>query len=201
MTTLELRFLGGVIIRQDGRPLVALKSQKGQALLCYLAVTGKAYSRSALAGLLWADVPEMNAQTNLRKTLNRLKPYLSDRLLATRSTLAFDRDAPHWLDVAEFEAHVSSRVDIDRLEKAIGLYQGDFLDGFYLPDAPLFDEWMLSQRVRLRGAVLRALHVVLTHFSAEGAFDTAVTYARRLLAIEPWDEEAHRDLMRLLAQP
>ena len=49
MTTLELRFLGGVVIRQDGWPLVALKSQKGQALLCYLAVTGKAHSRSALA--------------------------------------------------------------------------------------------------------------------------------------------------------
>ena len=200
MTTLELRFLGGFVIRQDGRPLVALKSQKGQALLCYLAVTGKAHSRSALAGLLWADVPEMNAQTNLRKTLNRLKPHLSDRLLATRSTLAFDRDAPHWLDVAEFEANVASRVEIDRLEKAITLYQGDFLDGFYLPDAPLFDEWMLAQRARLRGAVLRALHAVLSHFAAEEAFDTAITYARRLLTIEAWDEEAHRALMRLLAQ-
>ena len=200
MTTLELRFLGGVVIRQDGWPLVALKSQKGQALLCYLAVTGKAHSRSALAGLLWADVPEMNAQTNLRKTLNRLKPYLSDRLLATRSTLAFDRDASHWLDVAEFEANVAARVEIDRLEKAIALYQGDFMDGFYLPDAPLFDEWMLAQRARLRGSVLRALHAVLTYFSTEGAFDTAVTYARRLLAIEPWDEEAHRSLMRVLVQ-
>ena len=183
MTTLELRFLGGVVIRQDGWPLVALKSQKGQALLCYLAVTGKAHSRSALAGLLWADVPEMNAQTNLRKTLNRLKPYLSDRLLATRSTLAFDRDASHWLDVAEFEANVAARVEIDRLEKAIALYQGDFMDGFYLPDAPLFDEWMLAQRARLRGSVLRALHAVLTYFSTEGAFDTAVTYALSLIHI------------------
>jgi DNA-binding SARP family transcriptional activator len=57
MTSLELRFLGGLSIHQAGRPLTSLKSQKGQALLCYLALTGKAHARPVLAGLLWPEMP------------------------------------------------------------------------------------------------------------------------------------------------
>jgi non-specific serine/threonine protein kinase len=37
------------------------------------------------------------------------------------------------------------------------------------------------------------------HFAAQAELETAITYARQLLDIEPWREEAHRELMRLLA--
>lgn len=199
MTTLELRFLGGLTIHQDGRPLTALKSRKGQALLCYLAVTGRAYTRAALAGLLWPEMAEENALMNLRAVLNKLNDHLASHLAITRQSIAWNPAAAYWLDVAEFEAGLAVKGDTGRLQAAVALYQGDFLEGFDLDDAPQFDGWVLGQRARLREAALMALQHLVTHFAGDGDHEKAITYARQLLAIEPWLEEAHRDLMRLLA--
>jgi DNA-binding SARP family transcriptional activator len=199
IANLELRFLGGLHILLDDVPLTPTMSSKGKALLCYLSVTGKEHSRSALAGLLWTDIPETNARANLRKTLSRIKPHLGPHLTITRETIAFNPDAPHWLDVTDFEAGVKPGSDFIRLQEAVSLYQGDFLESFYLPDAPLFDEWVLSQRAWLRGAVLNGFQALVTHFTHEGEYETAISHARRLLNIEPWHEGAHRELMGLLA--
>src|SRR5687768_3004974 len=119
MDTLELRFLGGLTIQQDGLPLTALKSKKGQALLCYLAVTGQTQARSVLAGLLWPDVPEANALTNLRKVLSQLNQQLAPYLVITRQSIAFNQHASYWLDVAAFEAGVAVKSDIGRLQEAV----------------------------------------------------------------------------------
>ncbi len=57
---------------------------KAQALLFYLALTPHRQSRETLSGLLWGDLPEENARTNLRTALSRLRRHLGDRLVATR---------------------------------------------------------------------------------------------------------------------
>jgi len=199
MTLLGLKFLGELSIQQESTPLAALKSQKGQALLCYLALTGKAYARSMLAGLFWPEMPEDGALMNLRKVLNRLNPHLAPYLTITWQTVAFNQDSAYWLDVAEFEAGAATKGDIGCLQTAVSLYQGDFLDGFTLPDAPQFEEWVLAQRARLREMALSALHTLITHFAAQAEYEAAIAYTRQLLAIEPWREEGHRELMRLLA--
>lgn len=77
---LRLTLLGGFTLTLDNQPLRGFTSHKAQALLCYLAVTGRAFSRPFLAGLHWPDIPEANARMNLRKELARLndllRPYL-----------------------------------------------------------------------------------------------------------------------------
>jgi DNA-binding SARP family transcriptional activator len=124
-----------------------------------------------------------------------LGPYLT----ITWQTVAFNQDSACWLDVAEFEAGAATKEDIGCLQSAVTLYHGDFLDGFTLPDAPQFEEWVLAQRARLREMALSALHTLITHFAAQAEYEAAIAYTRQLLAIEPWREEGHRDLMRLLA--
>jgi DNA-binding SARP family transcriptional activator len=59
---LRLRVLGATELTVDGRPVAGLASAKATALLVHLAVTGTARSRSALAGLLWSDLPEETAR-------------------------------------------------------------------------------------------------------------------------------------------
>jgi DNA-binding SARP family transcriptional activator len=49
---LQLVLLGNPTIRRDGVALAGLTSAKAQALLSYLAVTGRPHLRPALAGLL-----------------------------------------------------------------------------------------------------------------------------------------------------
>ena len=53
---LNLALLGKLEIQQNDRPIAGLASAKAQALLCYLAVTGRAHFRTSLAGLLWGDM-------------------------------------------------------------------------------------------------------------------------------------------------
>ena len=80
MATLKMNCLGGLTFIWQGQRLQSLKSRKGMALLCYMAVTRKTHTRSTLAGLLWTDMPESHARMNLRKTLSRIKlfnPYLT----------------------------------------------------------------------------------------------------------------------------
>ena len=198
MPLLELKLFGGLSLLQEGRPIPELKTHKGRALLVYLAVTRQVASRAVLAGLLWPDKPEAEAYANLRKVLFRLRP-LAAHLHVTRETLAFNFEAAHTLDVADFEANLSAKTDIERLARAVGIYQGDFLDEFSLDDAPHFEAWALAQRARLRRLALAALQTLIAHFTRRAAYETAIGYARRTLSLEPWHEETHRDLMRLLA--
>lgn len=62
-------FFWGLQLSRDGASLVDFSSEKGKALLCYLAVTRQTHSRAALAGLLWPESPEENARASLRRTL------------------------------------------------------------------------------------------------------------------------------------
>ena len=73
MTTLELKCLGGLAFHTEWTSHPGVEIQKGQALLCYLAVSGKRFTRSSLAGMFWMDMPESQALMNLRKVLNRMK--------------------------------------------------------------------------------------------------------------------------------
>lgn len=203
-TTLELKLLGPLEIRRDGISVTDFKSGKAQALLCYLAVSGRSHPRPALAGLLWGDMPEPKARMNLSQALTSLRRIFGDHLEISRQMIAFNRDSDYWLDVAAFEAganNASVKASIDSSQQAVDFYRGDFLDGFYVRDAPDFEAWVLAQRAHLRKLALQTLHQLSLHFTDQGqpGRAKAIDYTTRLLALEPWWEEAHRQLMLLLA--
>ncbi len=89
---------------------------------------------------------------------------------------------------------------LDTLRQAVDLYRGDFLSGYYVRHAPDFETWMLAEQARLREMVIQTLHTLAEHLARQGELPDAIAVIRRLLSLEPWREEAHRQLMRLLAQ-
>ena len=196
---LRVRVLGATELAVDGRPLVGLASAKATALLVYLAVTGTAQSRSALAGLLWSDLPEATARANLRLALTKLRRALPAQLLVTRQTVALDPARPVWVDAVEVEQLAAGKPEGEELLAAARLCRGEFLSGFEAPGAELFDEWVLGRR-----AASRADQLVLLERAVQDARDRAdaaagVEVARRMLELEPLHEEAHRALMWFLA--
>jgi DNA-binding SARP family transcriptional activator len=82
---------------------------------------------------------------------------------------------------------------------AAGLYRGEFLQGLFLADSQLFEEWVLFKREQLHRRALDVLHTLAAYYEKQGSYDGAQRYARRQLALEPWREEAHRQLVRVLA--
>jgi predicted ATPase/DNA-binding SARP family transcriptional activator len=199
---LELTVLGKPQLKRDGQSLTDLLPVKGQALLIYLAVTGQTHSRSALAGLLWGDMPEEVARSNLRLTLSRLRGPLDDYLTVTRQSVSFNFDQPHWVDAAHFETHALTpqHSQLDHVKTAVDLYQGDFLADFQVPNAPEFETWTLLERERLRQLAVKALFFLAQEAQQTGALVEGIEVTRRILTLEPWLEEAHQQLIWLLAR-
>jgi len=178
--------------------LETLKSHKGQALLCYLAVNWKPFSRSALAGLLWPQMPETAARANLRKTLQRIKPCLP-YLAVSRETLTINPAADLWVDASAFDTAVANRMDIRRLQEAASLYQGSFLDGLDFDDLPEFEQWVFTQREHRHAVAIEILTSLISYFVSQSKPTQALEYARQLLRLEPWSEDGYQALMRLYA--
>ena len=203
---LEIRLLGGLQIKQNGLTVAGFMSSKVPALLAYLAVTGRPHQRDALAGLLWGEMPDDAAANNLRQALTNLRKLAEPHLLITRETVAFNPDAAHFLDVVGFRnllrlsggQPIAQRIGL--LREALALYRGDFLEGFYVRDAPDFEDWALVQRVQLRELALHGWDKLTELLLNIGDYPGAVDAAGRLLAMDPWREEAHRQRMMALAR-
>lgn len=203
---LQIRLFGSLEIRLNDAPLTNFMSNKAPALLAYLALNPRPQQRDALATLLWSEMSDADAKNNLRQVLTNLRKLVDPHLVVTRDTIGFNQEAPYTLDVEDFERHLqTSRKQegadqAEALRQATTLYAGEFLAGFFLRDAPEFEEWMLARRARLRELALHALHELTQLEMAQGHFAQAIDSSSRSLAIDPWREEAHRQLMLALAR-
>ncbi len=218
MSRLCLSLLGSFHATLDDQPLNAFTTGKVRALLAYLAVeAGRPQRREYLAGLLWPDQPEESALHNLRQALATLRKLLRDEQTAQpflkieRSDICFDPLSSHTLDVQDFRGHMSSalhgcqpncqngRANIYRLRQALALYRGPLLDQFSLNDSNLFNEWAMLLREELNGQAIEGLTLLIEYHERRGEYTLARQAATRLVAIAPWDENAHVQLMRLYA--
>lgn len=196
---LTIRLLGAPEIEAHGAPLV-LKNQKARALLFYLAVTGQAHTRSHLAVLLWSEFPAENARRSLRATLFQLRRALQAARLSQALTEEGDllrlHLAENACDVSHF-AHLVAEGSEPALRQAIGLYRGPLLEGFTLPNTPLFDEWLRVEDEKLIQAYLGALKRLAGEAAGRQNWDQAISYLQRLVQADPLVEEAQQQLIDL----
>lgn len=202
---LRLTLLGPPQIFLGQQPLTEFATAKAQALLCYLAVTAQAapHSRDALAALLWGEMADAPARQNLRTVLHDLRRLVGDHLQIERQTVAFDHAGPYWLDVELLRRDLAAEqttVDLAARQAAVDLYQGEFLSGFHVHNAPAFETWVLEQREQLHVRVVEALFALVRAYLQRAEYAAALAANRRLLYLEPWSEPAHRQQMLLLAQ-
>lgn len=199
MTTLHLTLFGGFDLKTEADIPVVLTARKSRALLAYLAVhPGQAIPRDRLAGLLWDGVPETQARTNLRQALTSIRKALPETpdpiIVADVESVTLDA-AQVSTDVILFEQQLAAGSDAVS-DALMELYQGDFLDGLNAKARP-FEEWMTSERYRLRERALEAMDDRLKDCAAKGADSQAISLAMRILMQDPLREDIHRALMQL----
>ena len=210
MAGLAVRLLGTFQVMQGEQPITGFESDKVRALLAYLAVeSGSPHRRESLAGLLWSESTDRAARTNLRHVLADLRQTINDHeasppfLHITRQTIQFNTESDYELDVTRFgllsQIHTTTAACVAQWQDAAILYQGPFLPDFSLPGSPAFEEWLLLHRERLAHEMLALLQRLIRHYEAGGDYAEALTYAWQLVELEPWLEEGHQHLMRLLA--
>lgn len=186
---LRFQLLGGLLITLNDEPVSGFISSKTQALLCYLALNRRQpHLRASLAALFWGDMPDEDAATNLRQSIANLKKLLEPYFEITRQTIQFNIQQPYWLDVQVFEESHDPQ-----------LYRGELLAGFGLPDAPDFDDWLTTERERLHELALTTLRKAAATALMNAQDEAGIHSLKRLLALDPLQEEAHRALMLALA--
>jgi len=74
------------------------------------------------------------------------------------------------------------------------------MEGMSFPDCPEFDIWLVGEREFWRQRVIQSLQTLIDYHHRRGDDEEGVRLASRLLALAPWREEGHRQLMRFLAR-
>jgi len=214
MTQLAVQFLGTFVTAVDGVTITQFRSDKIRALLAYLVVeSDRPHRREMLANLLWPDWSRRDGLRNLRKSLHRLRRALGEEVadsLLLISQQSVQINAEHLqLDVHQLQKAIADTTQHQhddlascsdcrqKLERAVALYQGEFLHGFTLPDASEFSDWMALKREVCHRQVLTALQQVATHYEQAQDIKQAQHFAAQQVALEPWHEAAHRQLMRV----
>jgi TolB-like protein/DNA-binding SARP family transcriptional activator/Tfp pilus assembly protein PilF len=181
--------------RHLGSPLVG---SKRLAVLAYLALSAHRglSRRDTLLGLFWPERPEKHARNSLSNMLHQIRRSLGRDVVVTRGHEEVGvAEASLWCDAVAFLGAVKR----GELEKALDLYRGDLLDGFFAPNASAeFDHWLDAERTRLRRLAAEAADSLSERAEREDVLPEAIRWARRSIAIEPFNESTVRRLVLLL---
>ncbi|MBX3053900.1 MAG: AAA family ATPase [Caldilineaceae bacterium] len=194
---IHIRLLGPIQIERNGQQIGRLESRKALALLCYLCSQAKPVARQELAALFWGDKPESRGRGNLSRVLHNIGQELPGSLEADRRSVRFRGDERLWMDTVQMQ-RLSRTDQIHSLAAATELFRGDFLEDLDLDDCPEFDLWLTTEREEWRQRVGQIYNTLIEHHTARGEYEAALRHVNRLLTLEPWREEAHRQKMLLL---
>ena len=199
---LDLKCFGAPQIVLGAEPVTGLSS-KAVALFLYLAVSGRPQHRDLLADLFWSEGNNQQARNNLRYLLPEVRKVLGNYLVITPQTIAYDRSRPYQLDSECFYAtltHAPESMATTALQAALDRYQAEFLAGFRVRNAPVFEQWLTQQQEMYQRLAIQGWYQLLTRYYHQGDYQAALVAGQRLLALEPWHEAGHRLQMTLLAR-
>ncbi|GAB2180931.1 AAA family ATPase [Denitratisoma sp. agr-D3] len=198
-----MRTLGGWRLEIDGSPAAGPGYRKGRGLLAFLSLEEGWHSREKLGDLLAIRSPGHLRQllSNLRGALDL--PDGTAGLLVEHNLVRLNPDYPLWRDTALFLAPpANGKTDaatLALLDAQIDLYGGEFLHGLTLPDCPDFEEWVETRRNQCQRHAVSLLDQARRLAEGSGQSERALGYARRLAELDPWNENAQRQVIRLLA--
>lgn len=185
---LQLRLLGPPDLTIDDQPAPAeLLWRKHLALLAYLALSPRrARTRDHLVGLLWGDKAEASARHSLREAIRVLRQGLGADAIETEGQLIRLTAAAVRIDTNDFAACEARGA----WTEAVALAGGEFMEGFGVPGASTFEDWLTSMRSEWRGRVTGALVGSATACLRTGRLDEARRMAGRAVATEPHSDVA-----------
>lgn len=214
MARFKLDLLGSVRLTVEGQAVQSGLWAKSLGLLAFLAEENRSpHRREFLAELLWPNKSQKIAYTSLRQALNqihKLVPCVDQVLDITTHSIKFRSQCMMELDTVLFTDLIGQTKQhlhadrsncafcVKRLKHAMDLYRGAFMQGYYVTGSVDFDEWLEDKRQNYQQMALSALNDLTEHHLSIGEFDLASQTARHQIAMEPYFEPAHRQLMRAL---
>ncbi len=200
---LRISCLGGFRIEHPINGLIRdeqwqrIKPKQLLSILVTDRLTGMRLTRGKIAALLWPELSGAKVASNFHACLYQLKALIGkDHVRHAGGVYTLEHA---WIDACEFKRmvgeaetlHADGKVHLaeSRLDEAIRLYQGGFIEDMYDPWIDGLRKELASQNRKcllLQGDIhLRKLHL-----------DRAEHVGRSILNADPLDEEGHRFLIR-----
>jgi DNA-binding SARP family transcriptional activator len=203
---LSVHLLGQLKVRLDDVVVDDWPSGRGRSLLKYL-VTHRAPwpRREMLMEAFWPEASPAAARNSLNVAVHGLRRAFR---ASARVPVVVREDGTYrlgpgvrlWLDVDEFELRVAGGRRLEatgdlagaaaEYERALALYQGDFL-----ADDP-YEEWPGATREHLLLAYLDVLDRLSGLYFGQHQYGACVALCRLLVERDPCREDGHRRLMR-----
>ena len=191
-----LKLLGGASIRGDEGVVGGRSAQRRRiALLAMLATArGEPVSRDKIIGQLWPERDTEQARRLLSESLYVIRKSLGENaVLAVGDDLRLNPDVV----TSDLEGFQRALEGGDR-EKAVSIYEGPFLDGFFVADAHEFGRWVDGHRERLASLYSTTLERLASDREREGNLRDAVKWWRKLTTHDPFNGRVAVQLMDAL---
>ncbi|HEX2779158.1 MAG TPA: BTAD domain-containing putative transcriptional regulator [Gemmatimonadaceae bacterium] len=199
--TIRLRTLGALQLHNGaGEEAHALLSQPRRvALLVYLVMAAPRgfHRRDRLLALFWPEQDGTRARNALSQAVHFLRRALGGDAILSRGDDEIGVDQGRiWCDAIELEAALTA----GRLDEALELYRGPFLDGVHISAAaPELEHWIDAERTRLGRRYAEALERMADARESAGDHVGAALWLRKLVAEDPLAAHPTLRLMRALA--
>jgi DNA-binding SARP family transcriptional activator len=208
---LAIQCLGAFCVLHGDRRLEPWPSRRAKAVFKYLVIhRDRPVQKDTLMEVFWPDTGADAARNNLNVAVHALRRFLREAHAKTSHVVfkdgcyAIDPALPIWVDREEFERLVAAGEEHERsgrlpeavrdLHAAEVLYQGGLFD-----DEP-YEEWMLERRRELQDRYVGVLDRLGELYRTVEDDRACIEVARKMLAVEPFREAAHRELMRCYAR-
>ncbi len=187
--SIQVTLLGRPLVKVEGKT-VSFPYQKVEGLFYYLCVN-KNITRSQAIGVLWAGSSQEAARKNLRDAIYNIRKLLGQDILSVEGNtgIIFDPEKKVWIDTE----HVTK-------DNVLRLWQGDFLEFFYVKNCYEYEEWAEVQRRELQRKLQRVLSVRIFQFKNGEEGETLEQGSRLLIKHKVLDEGVYRSLMKKLAE-
>lgn len=198
--------LGKVLLRSGEEVAHPFRERKVGVLLAMLALQERSrLTREQILEFLWPEESPELSRNRLRVTLHRLRRILEPPEVVPGSILKADRAtiliSPAVLtsDVVDFITALNEAQGLlepserrPHLERALSLYGGEFLPGYD-------SEWVIREREHLAHRHFQALRRLTRDLFVLGSLEQGAALALQAVALEPLNEEARFDLIRIYA--
>ena len=212
---LKISLLGQfkVAVGDNQIPLSRWKSAKALMILKYLAANRAQgfIPREALIEMLWPDEdlqktgPRFNmAVSALRKTL---EPNLSPKAASAyierkKDRYQLFRDTRITIDTEQFSQMIGvAQKEIKNLPNALEQYllAHSFYKGAFLEE-DRYEEWCFQKREQFAMDYLKVLKAIVNIYERQNDLPQAISFTQKILAAEPFDENAFKNLMQFYAK-
>ena len=160
-------------------------------LLCYPGRTVE-----QITSALWPELPPDRAVSNFHTALYRARRATSPGIITTNGNrYQLDANLKVYFDASDFlnlsnprQTNEKLNVYLERLDQAVNLYRGPFMDGFQ-------GEWIEELRQDYEAKYLRVLTVLARQCREQGNHQKAILLLEKAIAVDIYQDDLYCDII------